>query len=78
MHPRDSMNMLALVDAHALIAAQADFPPAALAKDDFVQGHITDVTGRAVIVTFQRRLLTRPTSSWYAWTLHTARYAARV
>jgi hypothetical protein len=74
MHPRDSMNILASLDAHALANAQADFLPAALAKAEFVQRLLNDEAGRAVIVTFQRRLLTRATSSWYAWTLHTAQY----
>jgi hypothetical protein len=71
------MNILAAIDAHALADAQADFPPASLAKAEFVRRLLTDATGRAVIVTFQRRLLTRPTSRWYVWTLHTAHYAER-
>lgn len=63
------------IAASGFADACKDFPPASIATQDFMQGITVDVTGRPVIVTFERHLYTRRKASWYAWLLHDARYA---
>ena len=70
-------NIFPAIPAASLAQAQRDFPPASVAKSEFMQGETTDCNGRAVIVTFKRHLFKKHKAQRYAWQIFSAEYVGK-
>ena len=63
------------LDTDAHWEAAAHLPSANRARTDFMDCETTDESGRRMIVTYQRQLHKWQNARWYAWIIHSARYA---
>jgi hypothetical protein len=70
----ESASILPCISADGFAKALQHFPPASLAKEDYMSGLTADVNGRPVVVTFHRRLFRKHRAVWYAWCIHDAQY----
>jgi hypothetical protein len=68
------INIFPYIAADALANACHGFPPASIAKDDFMSGLAKDTNGREVVVTFQRKTFQKHNAKWQVWCIHEARY----
>jgi hypothetical protein len=72
--PELRANIFPYIGADALADACHGFPPASIAKDDFMSGPAKDTSGREVIVTFKRKTFQKHKAKWQAGCIHEARY----
>jgi hypothetical protein len=72
--PELRINIFPYIAADALANACHGFPPASIAKDDFMSGLTKDTSGREVVVTFKRKTFQKHKAKWQAWVIHEAHY----